>query len=408
MNQKENLFSFLIVTLLLLSLSLSSVSGHNYVPTESRIKAEDRDYWPTEGWRNATPEDLSMDSSRLQGLVDYVEENDYPIHSVVVIKNGYIVLEDYFGSHFDVNSTHLLYSVTKSFTSALIGIAIDQGYIDNVSQLLLPFFPEYTITNVDDRRELITIEHLLTMRSGMAWDESSAPYSSPENDVYHLYRGDGVNHSLNLDMVANPGDVFHYNTGASHLLSAIVQVATGMTTLEFARENLFDPLGISPAYWGRDLAGWYTGGFDLRISARNMAKFGWLFLNNGTWDGQQIISEEWVRTSTSTITELANYEGYGYQWWTMPELGIYFAAGLYGQYIYVIPEHDIVVVFNSGIIVGAYPHMNLVLNYILPETNTDWLQDASSIFNLLTGIVIIVPIIVAAAYWLFSAKRKNL
>ncbi|MHA1637962.1 MAG: serine hydrolase domain-containing protein [Candidatus Thorarchaeota archaeon] len=403
MNSKGTIFPTLFVALLLISMSFSSVNGIDYIQTDLRIRSENRDYWPTEGWRDAAPEDLGMNSTKLQGLVDYVEDNNYPIHSVVVIKSGYIVLEDYFGSHYDENATHLLYSVTKSFTSAMVGIAIDQGYIENVSQLLLPFFPEYTITNVDDRRELITIEHLLTMRAGMAWDETSAPYSSPENDVYHIYRGDGVNHSLNLDMVANPGDVFHYNTGASHLLSAIVQVATGMSTLDFATANLFEPLGISPVYWAHDLAGWTIGGFDLRISARNMAKFGWLFLNNGTWDGEQIISKDWVRTSTSTITDFGNSEGYGYQWWTMPELGIYFAAGLYGQYIYVIPEEDIVVAFNSGITQGEHPHLDLILNYILNETNTNLELDESPIFIL---VLVIVPIIAVAGYWLFSTKRK--
>ena len=210
-----------------------------------------------------------------------------------------------------------------------------------------------------------------------------------------------------LSLVANPDDVWHYNTGASHLLSAIVQVATGMSTLDFASENLFEPLGISRAYWAHDLAGWTIGGFDLRVSARNMAKFGWLFLNNGTWDGEQIISKDWVRTSTSTITDLGNSEGYGYQWWTLPELGIYFAAGLYGQYIYVIPEEDMVVTFNSGITQGEYPHLDLILNYILNETNTNLEPSESTVFILVMGIIIAGPIIAVAGYWLFSVKRKN-
>ena len=395
--------------LFLLSALPQSIDNRTFAMERINIPATERDYWPTDGWLNSTPEEQGMDPSRLQGMIDYIEDNSLAIHSVVVIRNGYKVLEEYLGVVYDQDSTHLLYSVTKSFTSALVGIAIDQGYIDNVSVPMLSFFPDYEITNVDARRERITIEHLLTMRSGMFWDENSAPYSSPENGIYHINTGDGVEFMLNSDMVAEPGTLWHYNTGASHLLSAIVQVATGMTTLEFAEANLFEPLGISPAYWSRDMAGWYKGGFDLRMNTRNMAKFGYLYLNNGTWDGEQIISEDWVETSASSITTFDEWGGYGYQWWTTPELGMYSARGLYGQYIFVIPEHDIVVAFTSGMSTNQiWPHQNLVANYVSLQENTQSDQEImNSILTLSTIVVLIVPVALAGGYWALVLRRRT-
>ncbi|MFW9849718.1 MAG: serine hydrolase domain-containing protein [Candidatus Thorarchaeota archaeon] len=406
MNSK---LKFLTVFLMLCLLASLPQSTDNRVLTQdsSYIPAAVRDYWPTNGWLNSTPEEQGMDSTRLQEMLDYIEDNHIAIHSVVVIKNGYKVLEEYPTGMYDRDSTHLLYSVTKSFTSALVGIAIDKGYIDNVSIPMLSFFPNYNITNEDPRRELITIEHLLEMRSGLFWDESSAPYSSPANGVYHINNGDGVEFMLNADIVADPGTLWHYNTGGSHLLSAIVQVATGMTTLEFAQENLFEPLNISPAYWSRDLAGWYKGGFDLRMTTLSMAKFGFLFLNNGTWDGQQIISEEWVHSSTSTITQVDDYTGYGYQWWTTPDFGMYSARGLYAQYIYVIPEHDIVVAFSSNIRSGAYAPENLVPRFILPDNSApDDHELVSGILTMSTALALVIPVAVVGGYWVLVVRKR--
>jgi len=406
MNRKLRLTSVLAICFLL-SLTIQPSTANSIGDSNDFSNSSiTRDYWPTDGWVNSTPEEQGLDPIKLQEMVDYVTDEDYDIYSVVIIRNGYIALESYFKSYINANSTHLMYSVTKSFTSALIGICVDQGYITNTSQTLLSFFPEYNITNVDERRERITIEHLLTMRSGMAWDETSAPYNTPANDIYHINTGDGVEHSLNLDMEAEPGEYWHYNTGASHLLAAIVQQVTGMTTLDFAIENLFDPLGIDPVYWAQDMAGWYKGGFDLRMSTRNSAKFGYLFLNNGTWDGNQLISAEWVNASTTTITQVDDLQGYSKQWWTLPAHGVYFAAGLYGQYIFVAPEHDLVVAFNSRVD-QYYPHIDLLTNYILPSLNVDS-EDLGFADVVLISITIalVVPVIIAGVYWLRISKSR--
>ncbi len=150
-----------------------------------------------------------------------------------------------------------------------------------------------------------------------------------------------------MPMEYEPDEVFHYNTGASHLLSGIVQETTGRTTLDFATEHLFTPLGIDPSYWATDRLGVNYGGYDLQLEPLDMAKFGYLFLNNGTWDGEQVVSSEWVNESTTTVSTYYG-RGYAYQWWTMPDIGVFYAAGMYGQYIFVSPEDDIVAVFTSG------------------------------------------------------------
>ena len=290
-----------------------------------------------------------MSSVKLQEMMDYIQSDYYIIHSIVIVRNGYIVWEEYPATGYSEDTLHLLFSVTKSFTACLTGIAIDQGYIGGVSETMLSFFPNRTVENLEGGKERITLENLLMMRSGMFWDESSAPYDSPENGIYHINREDGLQWCLDLPMVAEPDQLWHYNTGSSHILSGVVHSATGSSTFDFAKENLFGPLGITNVIWARDMGTTYKGGFDLQLTPRDMAKFGLLYLNGGQWDGRQIVSSDWVDASTSTLTSLNDDQGYGYQWWTMPEDSVFHASGLYGQGIFVSPEEDIVFVITAGI-----------------------------------------------------------
>jgi CubicO group peptidase (beta-lactamase class C family) len=372
------------------------------------------DYWPTDGWRNTTPSEQDMNSTKLQEMLDYIDSENYPIISTAVVRHGYMVLEEYRFEYRNENSTQFMYSVTKSFTSALIGIALAQGYFDNLSHPVLSFFPDKVIETPDERRGRVTIENLLTMRSGIFWDETSAPFTSPDNGVYHLMSQDGVEYVLNLPMVAEPDELWHYNTGASHLLSGIIQATTEMTTKEFGDETLFGPLGFSRQTWARDAAGVVRGGFDLKITLRDMTKFGLLYLNNGTWDGEQIVPADWVAASTNTTTNLGYNLGYGYQWWTIPEDGIYYAAGLYGQYIYVIPEYDLVVTFTSMVQDGPYLHQALLTSYILPaardgaddnntpgETNNELLTT-----GLYLSAAIAIPIVAVAVLWYYRKRTS--
>ncbi|MFX1506821.1 MAG: serine hydrolase domain-containing protein [Promethearchaeota archaeon] len=348
-----------------------------------------RDYWPTEDWINSTPEAQCMNSTLLNQMVDYIYEQEFNLDSIIIVKNGYIVLEKYPNPRYRQTSHHILYSVTKSVTSALIGIAIDKRFIEDVNQTVVDYFPNRTILNLDSHKQQVTIEHLLTMSAGFEWvgpDLMSQEYSWGQA----VNSGNPIEFILNLPMEYDPGTTWYYNGGCSHLLSAILTATTGNSTLEFAREYLFDPLGINYVYWPQDPQGIYYGGQNIGLTPLDMAKFGYLFLNNGTWDGEQIISKVWVETSTQSRFVL-NHHGYGYQWWTFFPHEIYFAWGLYEQRIIVIPDYDLVIVFTASIEAGSDPEPELVFEYILPavldecvttsQTSNDGISSSNSLIT---------------------------
>ncbi len=400
------------VMLLLLS-SFSNPIKAAELPTSMRYDSASRDYWPTVEWQNSTPEEQGMDSVRLQQMIDHIESESLDVHSVIVVRHGYIILEEYpapwqgQSRTESIYGTHYLYSVTKSFSSSLIGLAIDNGYIDNTSQTLLSLFPNHTIANIDERKEQITLRDLLTMRSGLPWDETSAPFTSPENDVWQIdnNQSGGVQYVLDRPMEYSPDEVFHYNTGASHLLSGIVQETTSVSSLDFANDTLFTPLGIDTFYWLTDRVGVNIGGYDLQLRPLDMAKFGYLFLNNGSWDGEQVLSSSWVNESTTTVTTLSPTRGYAYQWWTMPDLAVYYAAGLYGQYIFVSPEHDLVAVFTSGYGIGDNDeNPSMFRNYII-DAVTDVEEPLP--LDVIIPVVVIAVIVAPAIIFVIRSRFRS-
>ncbi len=190
-----------------------------------------------------------MDSELLVEMLDDIQEREANIHSVLIVRNGYMVLEAYFDPY-DQDTSHVVHSVTKSITSALVGISIREGYIDGVNQPVLKHFPGRTVSNLDPAKQAMTLEHLLNMTSGLSWPEVSSPYVSLSNPVRQMLRSqDFVQFVLDRPMNEEPGTSFNYNTGASHLLSAIIQETTGINTLSFAQKHLFTPLGISDVFW---------------------------------------------------------------------------------------------------------------------------------------------------------------
>ncbi|MFX0210302.1 MAG: serine hydrolase domain-containing protein, partial [Candidatus Hodarchaeota archaeon] len=281
------------------------------------------DYYPTDGWLSATPEEHGMSSAVLVGMYEYIEKNNLDIDCVIVIKNGYIVEERYLDPKYDQNTLHQIYSCTKSITSALIGITIHDGYISSINRHILDFFPEREIANLDSQKQAITLEHLLSMTSGLDWKEwpTFVPYGDPANTVNKWHESeDWVKFVLDRPMANESGEVFNYNSGTSHLLSAIIQYVTGNSTLSFAQKHLFGPLGIKSTNfdWPTDPQGINLGGTGITMTPRDMAKFGFLYLNYGIWDGKQIIPREWVEISTrSHISASSHIRGkdYGYQWW---------------------------------------------------------------------------------------------
>ena len=316
------------------------------------------DYWPTKAWRTSSPEEQGMDSEKLAQMLDAIQEQKLGFHGLLVIRNGYIVSETYFGSY-QQDTRHELYSVTKSFVATLIGIALDKGYIEGIDQRILDFFPDRAFANLDSQKEEMTLEDVLTMRTGLDWQEGNAAYGAMYSSP------DWVKFMLDKPMILPAGSQFNYCSGCSHLLSAILQQTTGMNTGDFAEQTLFKPLGISNVKWDRDETGIPIGGWGLQITPRDMAKLGYLYLQNGQWDGEQIVSSQWVENATQTHTETDSDLGYGYQWWTYPSLAAYTALGLYGQTIFVVPEVDLVIVTTAEMD-NHDEIFQLIEQYILP------------------------------------------
>ncbi|MFQ5978368.1 MAG: serine hydrolase domain-containing protein [Candidatus Heimdallarchaeota archaeon] len=313
-------------------------------------------------WKTSTPEEQGMSSEKLGEVRNYIENWDLDFHSVLVVCNGYIVLEEYF-DYYRQDTLREIYSCTKSVTSALVGIAIHEGYISSVDERVLDYFPEKNFTNLDARKQNMTLEHLLTMTTGLDWPEWSVPYGPGNIFAEWVNSPDWVQFVLDRPMVLAPGTQFNYNSGASHILSAILQNATGETTFSYANRHLFAPLGISPVIWRADPQGINAGGMYLQMRPRDMAKIGYLYLNNGSWEGKQIIPADWVEISTRKHYDMGNSAviDYGYQWWIYyypdlndsskhPPIDAYAAVGYSGQRIFVIPDQRMVVVFTADIV----------------------------------------------------------
>jgi CubicO group peptidase (beta-lactamase class C family) len=301
-----------------------------------------------------------MRAELLSNLEREIKARFRSVNALLVVRGGYLVFERYYGGC-EQDDTHLVASVTKSFTSALIGIAIEQGFIEGVHQSILDFFPEYAPGAHDHLKRRMTIRHLLTMTAGFQWRTGARAYE-PLLDRMRRSK-DWVAFILELPVRERSFGTFQYNSGASHLLSAIITRSTGRCAQEFAAEHLFEPIGIDqPATnvqhtysqadvfrnkaggWPQDPQGNSIGGWGLVLKPRDMARFGYLYLNGGQWDGEQIIPKKWVEDSISPHTP-----GYGYQWWLRDVNGVFAfsAVGRGGQHIFCIPEKDLVVVVAS-------------------------------------------------------------
>ncbi|MCB9453150.1 MAG: serine hydrolase [Anaerolineaceae bacterium] len=332
-------------------------------------RAREPDYWPTDGWRTSTPEEQGMDSNELLGVLKYIERTGLNINSVTVVRHGYIVMDAYLHP-FAPDKRHIIHSCTKSFTSALIGIAIKEGYLTGPDQLLSEIFPNRTMANLDANKEAITLSDLLTMVSGWECRDS---YLYNWQGLRELRASDDwIQHVLDLPMSEAPGTRFEYCNEASFLLSAIITETTGLSAYDFAQEYLFGPLGFGEAVWPTNPDGINIGWGELRITPHDMAKFGYLYLHNGEWDGEQIIPASWVDASTQAQIHAGTLgENYGYQWWIESEQ-FYAAEGYAGQYIFVVPSLDMVVAFTSGLN-GRYFEVpqDLLEDYIIPAAKAD-------------------------------------
>ena len=304
-----------------------------------------------------------MDSEKLAEMLETIKREGHKIDSVLVIRDGVQILEVY-NYPFDKDVEHNLFSITKSVISVLVGIAIDQGYIENLNAPVLVFFPERTVKNLDERKAAMTLEHLITMTTGLECRDSYLYGNLGLREM--SYSDDWVQFVLDLPMEAQPGEKFEYCNGASLLLSAALQEAVGVTAAEYARQVLFDPLGIDEFDWDESPNGVTTGWSGLFMQPVDIARIGHLYLNEGKWGSEQLVTPDWVQISTQTHAAGTLQEGYGYSWW-IASSEMYMGLGYSGQYLIVRPEEDMVVVFTSNLEdQDFYLPQQLTESYILP------------------------------------------
>lgn len=299
---------------------------------------------PSFNWTSVPPSSAGLDSS---ALVNHLKTK-LSVHSLLIVKDSLLVFEYYRGGFFRENDFDIR-SASKSFISALVGIALEKGVIDSLRQPVLSFFPEFDTTGIDPRKRLITVEHLLTMRAGFDYTEGA--------DYSHLYTptANWAHVTLGLPLKFEPGSAFSYATVQTHLLSVILARESGISTYEFAEMHLFEPLGISVRGWYKDPGSYYYGGTGMSFTPRDFARLGYLYLNGGLVEGKRIVGQNWVAQSINARNAASSQWGaldsvnYGYQWWTgrAGADSLYMAAGYAGQFCFVVPGRSMLVVSTA-------------------------------------------------------------
>ena len=351
-----------------------------------------------EVWPQANPADLGFDVEALDAFEDDISNGKYGyVDSILVIRHGKVALERYYehdysaiyakeartpgplvvhdptGPYNYFNSwwhpyyrrgdLHSMQSVTKSVVSAVIGIAIGRNEFPSLDTPVLSFFDREKVKNVDERKEAMTVRHLLTMSTGLDWNED-VPYTDPANTFTIMaVSPDWVQYTLDRPMAGAPGEVFKYNSGATLILGHIFRLATGIDLEEYAAQHLFAPIGLENYMWKRTPQGLADAQEGLYVTSRGIAKIAYLFLKGGAWEGQQVVPEEWVRASVEpsvSVTPDGAIE-YGYKWWLYRyqydgDHQVAFAGvGFGGQRPIVLPELDMVIVTTGWNILPDLP-----------------------------------------------------
>jgi hypothetical protein len=309
-----------------------------------------------------------MDSALLADMSEEINASQTGIHSVLVIRDGYLVTEAYFHPYAQDTRLHVQ-SVTKSVIGMLVGKAIGDGYIRGTEDKLVDFYPNRVFENQSRQKSSIELKHLLSMASGLDCQEFSGGPRMEETQGW-------VQFMLDRPMASAPGKVFGYCNGNAHLLSSILEKTTGMSARDYANRELFAPLGIPPvseADWGGDPQKTTLAGYGLHLRPVDLAKLAFLYLHHGEWDGQQIVPAEWVVDSTTEHIQKEDGSGYGYLWTVYPEAGHYAALGLGGQQIHVYPAKDLIVVVTASLEAHAEaPEIENMLNrHILPAVQPE-------------------------------------
>lgn len=401
----ERLLIKLITVCITLGLLIACENNHDII--NQRNNQQEFEYKipvkSNDGWQTASLHSVGIDEARLELAVNRIRNNIYQrVHGIVITRFGKLVFEEYFEGNIYVNSSNLygdnvqftsemihnLGSATKSITATLAGLAINYGFIEGEDQSIFDFFPEYTHLRNNNNSD-ITVKHLLTMTAGWRWNENTT--NTTQNDLYLFNTSpDPVEFMLSRSMIAEPGTSWLYSGGSVSLLGKIIERASGLNLEEFSRDYLYHPLGIFDFSWvyiQPDLIGAHG---DARLRPRDMAKLGQLYLNKGKWAGRQLLPEDWVKKSSEQFIQLSpnsvwarelGFSGYSYLWWTLSFdtgniISAYCAAGWGGQYIYVVPELDMVVVFTGGNYEHADPVPWIMWNHIIPAvTNHSGFDD---------------------------------
>ena len=382
------------VTLILLFLSCLFISCNNCNPNFIYHQPENIN----DGLHVGRLERVNMDTAIIATAVNKIRCGKFgEVHSMLIYKDNLLVLEEYFQGHkfkwdapsyygelvnWNKDMPHSMMSCTKSYTSVCIGIAIDQGFIKDVHQSIFDYLPNHQQFRTDNRG-YITIEHLITMTSGLAWDEWSASHGTAANDIDRLYFEckDPIVCVLEKPWWAVPGQKFTYNGGGMIILAEILKNASNLNIYEFSMKYLFKPLAVDSIRWGQFENGMYDAAGMLFLTPRDMLKLGITYLNNGEWNGTRIISSAWVENSSKPYNnnvdinipgEDSGKNGYGYTWWTSElshndgEINMFRAGGWGGQEIMVFPELDMVIVFTGGNYDSKTSLYKLLEKFILP------------------------------------------
>ena len=291
---------------------------------------------PDDFWQSVSPESQGLNPDSVEKAIDAAAKLSN-FYALLVVKNEKLVVEEYFKGKKAADLFHLR-SVTKNFTSALTGIAIQENLLEGIEQSIQPFFPDL----VKGDKTAITIGHLLNMTGGFEWKEDTEVLDLIEHRI-----SDPVTEVLSRPLTDTPGSTFKYNSASPHIVSYIISQQAKQSFRQYAQKKLIDPLGIKTFSWTEDPEGAAWGGFGLQLRARDLARFGQLYLNDGTWEGKQIVPENWVNRSSTVQVDIphSNWD-YSFQWWISGNLDtpIYFGLGYGGQTLMLLPEKNMMVI----------------------------------------------------------------
>lgn len=321
--------------------------------------------------KRSTPEKQGISSSAILSFLESVEKSEIELHSFMIARNGEVVSEGAWHPY-EIENKHFMFSFTKSVTATAIGFALSENLL-SLDDKVISFFPEYKNCDVSEKMKSMTVEHLLTMTSGYIENISGSTQWSRKE-------GSWVKQFLELPLTYEPGTRFVYNSGSSHMLSAIISKVTSQSTLEYLQPRLFTPLQINDVIWDTDPYGNNTGGWGIRLAIEDVTKFGQFYLQKGYWNGEQLLDKEWFERATSfkvsnaeMYDEKDRQQGYGYQFW-MIRNGGYRAAGKFGQLCIILPQQNAVLSFTAGTD-QSQNLLDLVWKHIYPNFEQNALEN---------------------------------